>query len=123
VVRALRRLTSGAVGGEGAGVSAYVISRVSVRDPAAMERYVAGAPATVARFGGRYLVRANAATALEGSWDDDRIVVLEFPTRQDALAWYHSPEYRDLRDLRWSAAGATILLADGVTPDAALGSG
>jgi uncharacterized protein (DUF1330 family) len=117
------RLTSGAVGGEGARGSAYVISRVSIRDPAAMERYVAGAPATVARFGGRYLVRASAATALAGSRDDDRIVVLEFPTKQDALAWYHSPEYRDLRDLRWPAAGATILLADGVTPDAALGSG
>jgi uncharacterized protein (DUF1330 family) len=37
-------------------------------------------------------------------------------------AWYHSPQYRDLRDLRWSAAGATILLADGVTPDVAPGS-
>jgi uncharacterized protein (DUF1330 family) len=76
-----------------------------------MDRYAAEAPATVAQYGGRYLVRANAATALEGSWDDDRIVVLEFPTREAALAWYHSCEYRDLR---WSAAGAVILLADGV---------
>jgi uncharacterized protein (DUF1330 family) len=90
---------------------------LSIHDADAMKRYVAEAPATVARFGGRYLVRANAATALEGSWDDDRIVVLEFPTRADGLAWYHSPQYRDLRDLRWSAAEAVILLADGVEPD------
>jgi len=62
-----RELTSGMVGGDGAGVSAYVISQASIRDPAAMERYAAEAPATVAKFGGRYLVRANAATALEGS--------------------------------------------------------
>lgn len=95
-------------------MSVYVISRVAIRDAEAMERYVAQAPATVAEFGGRYLVRANAARALEGRWDDDRIVVLEFPTREAALAWYHSPQYRDLRDLRWSAATATILLADGV---------
>jgi uncharacterized protein (DUF1330 family) len=93
-----------------------VISRVSIRDSAAMGRYVAEAPATVARFGGRYLVRADTATALEGSWDDDRIVVLEFPTREAALAWYHSPEYRDLRDLRWSAAEAVVLLAGGAEP-------
>jgi uncharacterized protein (DUF1330 family) len=99
-------------------VSVYVISRVSIHDAGAMERYVAQAPATVAEFGGRYLVRANTASALEGNWDADRIVVLEFPTREAALAWYHSPQYRDLRDLRWSAATATILLADGV--DAAL---
>ena len=61
----------------------------------------------------RYLVRANAATALEGSWDADRIVVLEFPTRADALAWYHSPQDRDLH---WSAAEAVIMLAGGVEP-------
>ncbi len=98
-------------------MSAYVISRVSIRDAKAMERYVADAPATVAGFGGRYLVRANAATALEGSWDDDRIVVLEFPTREAALAWYHSPAYRELRDLRWASADAVVLLADGAEPD------
>jgi uncharacterized protein (DUF1330 family) len=99
-------------------VSVSVISRVAIRDAEVMERYVAQAPATVAEFGARYLVRANAASALEGSWDDDRIVVPGFPTREAALAWYHSPRYRDLRDLRWSAATAAILLADGV--DAAL---
>jgi uncharacterized protein (DUF1330 family) len=103
-------------------VSAYLISRLSIRDAEAMARYVAGAPATVAEFGGRYLVRANAATALEGSWDDDRIVVLEFPTREAALAWYHSPAYRELRDLRWSAADAVILLADGAEPGSVLAS-
>ena len=104
-------------------MSVYVISRVSIHDPDAMSRYVAEAPATVAGFGGRYLVRANTATALEGNWDADRIVVLEFPTRADALAWYHSPEYRDLRDLRWSAAEAVILMADGVEPEEATGTG
>ena len=114
-------MTSVRPGGHGADVSAYVISRVSIRDSAAMSRYVDQAPATVARFGGRYLVRANTATALEGDWDADRVVVLEFPTRTDALAWYHSAEYRGLRELRWSAAEAVILLADGVEPDVAAG--
>ena len=104
-------------------MSVYVISRVSIHDPDAMSRYVAEAPATVAGFGGRYLVRAPTATALEGDWDADRIVVLEFPTRADALAWYHSPEYRDLRELRWSAADAVILLADGVEPEEVAGTG
>ena len=48
-----------------------MISRVSIRDSAAMSRYVDQAPATVAQFGGYYLVRANTATALEGDWDAD----------------------------------------------------
>jgi uncharacterized protein DUF1330 len=77
--RAPRRLTFIQAGGHGADVSAYVISRVSIRDSAAMSRYVDQAPAAVAQFGGRYLVRANTATALEGDWDADRMVVLKFP--------------------------------------------
>lgn len=98
---------------------AYVVSRVKLTNLADMRRYMAEAPATVAAFGGRYLVRGNAVQALEGSWEHDRMVVVEFPDRDAALAWYHSPQYRPLRDLRQRSAEAVILLADGV-PDEAL---
>jgi uncharacterized protein (DUF1330 family) len=37
-------------------------------------------------------------------------VVLEFPTREQALAWYNSHEYRPLRETRWQAAKSSILL-------------
>ena len=94
-------------------MSAYVVSRVQIRDPEAMRRYVAEAPATVAAFGGRYHFRGGNVEALEGMWEHDRLVVLEFPTKADALAWYHSDLYRPLRDLRHASADAIILLADG----------
>ena len=94
-------------------MSAYVVSRVQIRDPEAMRRYVAEAPATVAAFGGRYHFRGGNVEALEGTWEHDRLVVLEFPTKADALAWYHSDLYRPPRDLRHASADAIILLADG----------
>jgi uncharacterized protein (DUF1330 family) len=94
-------------------MSAYIISRVQIRDADAMRRYVAEAPATVAAFGGRYHFRGGNVVALEGVWEHDRLVVLEFDTKADALAWYESDVYRPLRDLRQASADTIILLADG----------
>ena len=91
---------------------AFVVSRVQIRDADAMRRYVTEAPLTVAAFGGRYHFRGSQVEALEGAWEHDRLVVLEFPSRADAVAWYESDVYRPLRDLRQASAEAIILLAD-----------
>jgi uncharacterized protein (DUF1330 family) len=101
-------------------VSVYVVSRLVIKDPAAMREYIEAAAATVAAYGGRYLVRGGAVEALEGTWDHDRMVVVEFADRAAALAWYESAEYRPLRDLRQGAADTVILLAEGVPEPAHL---
>ncbi|HYI11334.1 MAG TPA: DUF1330 domain-containing protein [Thermoanaerobaculia bacterium] len=95
-------------------MAAYIVSRVNIRDREAMQRYMAEAPATVAAFGGRYLVRGNDVQALEGAWEHERMVVVEFPDKSAALAWYESDAYRPLRDLRHASAETVILLAGGV---------
>jgi uncharacterized protein (DUF1330 family) len=92
---------------------AYVVSRLTIHDRAAFGSYLAEAPRTVARFGGRYLFRGGEVTALEGSWDDERLVILEFETAAAARAWYQSAEYQRLRELRQGAADGVILLAGG----------
>jgi uncharacterized protein (DUF1330 family) len=93
---------------------AYIVSRVKIHNREAMQRYMAEAPATVAAFGGRYLVRGGDVAALEGAWEHERMVVVEFPDKAAALAWYESDVYRPLRELRQASAEAVILLADGV---------
>jgi uncharacterized protein (DUF1330 family) len=95
-------------------MSAYVVSRLTIQDREAMQSYISEAAATVQAFGGRYLVRGGTVEALEGRWEDDRMVVLEFATKEAALAWYGSDDYRPLRKLRQEAAEAVILLADGI---------
>ncbi|HEX6084567.1 MAG TPA: DUF1330 domain-containing protein [Thermoanaerobaculia bacterium] len=96
-------------------MSAYIVSRVKILEPESMRRYMTEAPATVAAFGGRYLVRGNDVQALEGAWEHERMVIVEFPDKEAALAWYHSEIYRPLRDLRQDHAEAVILLAQGVS--------
>jgi uncharacterized protein (DUF1330 family) len=93
---------------------AYVVSRVSITNVDAMRRYMADAPATVTAFGGRYLVRGNSVEALEGAWEHERMVIVEFPDRASAVAWFESEQYRPLRNLRRESAETVILLADGV---------
>ncbi len=95
-------------------MSAYIVSRVKILNAEAMQRYVQEAPATVVAFGGRYLFRGKDVQALEGEWEHDRMVIVEFPDRGSALAWYESDTYRPLRELRQSSAEAVILLAEGV---------
>jgi uncharacterized protein (DUF1330 family) len=92
----------------------YVISRLTIRDREAMQRYIVEASETVAAFGGRYLVRGVAVKALEGRWEDDRMVVVQFTSREAALAWFDCDDYRPLRELRRGAAEAVALIADGV---------
>jgi uncharacterized protein (DUF1330 family) len=93
---------------------AYIVSRVRILNAEAMQRYMREAPATVAAFGGRYLVRGGDVQALEGAWEHERMVVVEFPDKDAALAWYQSDVYRPLRELRQANAEVVILLADGV---------
>jgi len=92
---------------------ACIISRVKISDPQTMTSYMAQAPASIETFGGKYLVRTQNIEVLEGKADYDRMVVLEFPDRERALAWYHSDEYRELRETRWRAAEAHIVVLPG----------
>ncbi|SED82703.1 Uncharacterized conserved protein, DUF1330 family [Rhizobiales bacterium GAS191] len=93
-------------------MSVYIVSRVDISDMETMSGYMAAAPETVAAHGGRYIVRTANIEKLEGETSCDRVVVLEFPTREQALDWYNSQDYRPLRDIRWQAAKASILLVE-----------
>ena len=95
---------------------AYVVVDVRITDPERAARYAAVSPATVERYGGRYLARGGAISVLEGSWDPKRLVVIEFPSIEKAREWYGSPEYREVRRLREGAGEWRVLLVEGVAP-------
>jgi uncharacterized protein (DUF1330 family) len=95
-------------------MAAYFIVEIDVHDPAAFEEYRKRVPATIERFGGRYLVRGGRYEALEGDWRPARIVVLEFPSMAEARRWYDSEEYRPLKAERLKSARGSIVLVEGV---------
>ena len=94
-------------------MSVFLVSRVRIHDADAMAAYFKDAPATVAAFGGEYQVRTNDVTPLEGDWTHERMVMLRFPDAGQARAWYDSPAYRPLRDLRRRCATAEIMMVPG----------
>jgi uncharacterized protein (DUF1330 family) len=92
---------------------AYVIADVEVTDPETYERYKAGTPGSIAEFGGRFVVRGGNPEELEGGWDTERIVVLEFPSLERARAWYASEGYQTLKEIRQSASRGRFVLVEG----------
>ncbi len=81
-------------------MAAYVIVGVEVVDPEPYREYQRQVPATLERYGGRFVVRGGAFETLEGDWRPRRIVVMEFPSVERAKAWHASPEYRAILPIR-----------------------
>lgn len=94
-------------------MSAYVLVDIDVTDPAEYEVYKTKAAASVAQYGGRYIVRGGNPQTLEGTWQSRRITVLEFSTPEQARAWYASPEYTEARAIRQRASTASMILVEG----------
>jgi uncharacterized protein (DUF1330 family) len=94
-------------------MKAYVIVTVAVQDPECYKDYIKAATPTVAAHGGRYIVRGGRAEKLEGDVTINRIVVLEFPSYQQAKNWYESAEYRAALAIRQSCATGSLILVEG----------
>jgi uncharacterized protein (DUF1330 family) len=92
---------------------AYTIVQVDVHDQKPYDLYRKDVLETIEAYGGRFLVRGGTMTVLEGSWPHQRTVVIEFPSRKDAEAWYRSPAYQKILPLRLKAAKANFIIIDG----------
>jgi uncharacterized protein (DUF1330 family) len=95
-------------------VPAYVIANVDVRDPEAYEEYRALVPATIAEHGGHYLARGGATEVSEGDWEPKRLVIVEFPSVEEARAWVRSESYEPVKAIRHRTADTQLVIVDGV---------
>lgn len=94
-------------------MSAYVVSMMSIQDPATYKKYTDRTPPIVKRYGGKFLARGGEITTLEGTPYQDRMVILEFPSKQSVLDWMADPEYQEAMTFRHAASTARILLIEG----------
>jgi len=92
---------------------AYMVADARSSDPERMVEYRRLAQIAVEKFGGRYLVRGSPYETLEGSWQPQRLVVLEFPSMDAAKMFYDSPEYVAARAARAGVSDFDMLLAEG----------
>ncbi len=96
-------------------MTAYSITEVEVLDRDGAARYAELTGAAVATYGGRFLVLAAEPTLAEGDApDEQRIVLIEFPTMSRLEAWYDSPEYAPARDIAATALRRRLRFVPGV---------
>ena len=94
---------------------AYLVGGVDVSDPAWVAEYGPKVEALVEKHGGRYLVRGGEMDVVEGTTPTSRVmVVIEFPSLENARAWYNDPDYAPLIKLRQTGSEAEIVLVDGL---------
>jgi uncharacterized protein (DUF1330 family) len=95
-------------------VAAYVIVDVRSTDPARAARYRELSGPSVERHHGRFLARGGAVEVLEGDWEPERLVVIEFDTPDAARAWYESDDYAEARAVREGAGTWRMVVVAGV---------
>lgn len=100
-------------------MTCYLVGRVAIRDREPYGRYAAAFMPVLQKYGGRLLVSAEQPEALEGEWDGRKLVLLAFDSREAALIWAASPEYREIAKDRIAGADAIVLLAEGFPPPSA----
>ena len=93
---------------------AYIIVELEITEPVGYEEYKKQAAATIAQYGGKYIVRGGACETLEGDWNPKRIVVLQFDNVEQAKAWFNSAEYTGPRELRQRTAKTRMILVEGI---------
>jgi|SRR6476660_3397282 uncharacterized protein (DUF1330 family) len=95
-------------------MKAYVIAVETAHDEAMFAEYKKQVVDTIGPFGGQFIARGGKLTVLEGQWQHARTVIIEFPTRESAEAWYKSPDYQKIIGLRLKSTSGSLVIVDGI---------
>jgi uncharacterized protein (DUF1330 family) len=94
-------------------LAAFFVCTMRVHDPETYRKYTALTPAIVARHGGKFLTRGDEITTAEGEPFTERMVIIEFPDRAAAQAWYNDPDYQTASEFRRAASVGRMILQEG----------
>ena len=94
-------------------MKAYVVVQETVKDEAMFAEYRNQVAPTLNEFGGEFVVRGGNLTIVEGEWSHPRLVIIAFPSRAAAEAWYKSPSYQKILPLRLKSALGNLVIVDG----------
>jgi uncharacterized protein (DUF1330 family) len=94
-------------------MNAYLILDLSIHDMHAFQEYIEKIPELIEKHSGRYVVQGVEPTVIEGDWKPERVVVIEFPSRNAAEAFLQDPGAHALFQIRHQATTSKLLLVDG----------
>ncbi len=93
-------------------MGAFMIIQADITDPERFMAYAKRAPALIEQYGGRYRVMRGQSVQLEGTEDQRKIVVSEWPSMDAAQRFWNSSEYEELKRLREGAADVQVYLVE-----------
>ncbi len=91
-----------------------LFDNIAINDLAKLEEYKEKVFPVVTAFGGKYLVASNRIRVVEGNWQPHHLVMIEFPSYEDANRWYDSEEYEALKNLRQSSGKFDGIIVEGL---------
>ena len=95
-------------------MSVYIIARFKIHDRSEYDKYSAGFSEVFKKFDGKMLSVNEDPYVLAGVWDDTRSVIIEFPSKESALAWVNSDDYQAIAKHRNAGSTANSVLVEGL---------
>ena len=92
---------------------AYWVARAKIIDPTTYKKYTDRVPEIISRYGGKILARGGRYRIMEGPESFQRFVVIEFPTFEEAVACFESPEYQEASVFRRAGGVVENVIVDG----------
>ena len=97
-------------------MAAYFVWHNRLHQPEELQEYIPKALATMAPYRAEVVVFDEQTQVVEGSAPGPRTIVIKFESRETAMAWYNSREYREVLPLRLGAVEGFGVLVDGYVP-------
>lgn len=95
-------------------MACYMTANLTITDPSWVETYIPAVHALVEKHGGRYIAQSTEVTVVEGDGPAPSVsVILEFPDRATAEAWYNDAEYKPWLEARQAGSTGEALMFDG----------
>lgn len=93
-------------------MAVYIINNMTIHDRAEYDTYLRAFMGVFRRYNGEVLAAVDAPVPVEGSWPYDRTILLRFPSREEALRWSESPEYKEIAKHRWNGTTSNVVILD-----------
>ena len=95
-------------------MSVYLIAQLNIHDRVTYAKYGSAFMDIFTRYSGKLLSVEEAPLVIEGEWGYTRTVLLEFPSQEQARAWYESEDYQAIAQHRRAASAANLVLIRGL---------